>query len=73
MEALKVIVHLAGDEIVCVRKLRGKGTIISELWVRASNRCCAGDVVGLMERAARGAVEGCWPVRFRELGVSGEL
>ena len=41
VEALKLIVRLAGDIIVCVEELQGKGTVTSELRVRASNRCCA--------------------------------
>ena len=73
VEALRLIVQLAGDKTVCVRKLQGKGTVVSELCVRASNRCCAWDVEVLMKQAARGTFRSCWSVWFRKLGLSGKF
>jgi hypothetical protein len=70
VEGLRLIVHLAGDKIVCVRKMQREGIIVSELCIRASKRCCAWDVEVLVKQAARRTFRNCWSVWFRKLGLS---
>ena len=54
VDALRPIVKFAGGKLVCIKMFQRKLTILSELCVRASNRCFALDVEVLMEQAARG-------------------